>query len=105
MFISKKYWLLNKGYGALRYQGRLCVSRADELQGRIMEKAHISRYFIHLGSTKMYRDLREVYWWSSMKKGIAEFFAKHSNFQQVKVEHQRNNDSLRIQNFPYGSGR
>ncbi|WMV30230.1 hypothetical protein MTR67_023615 [Solanum verrucosum] len=37
----------------------------------------------------MYRDLREVYWWSSMKKDIAEFVAKCPNCQQVKVEHQR----------------
>ncbi|WMV42357.1 hypothetical protein MTR67_035742 [Solanum verrucosum] len=37
----------------------------------------------------MYRDLREVYWWSIMKKGIAEFVAKCLNCQQVKVEHQR----------------
>ncbi|WMV25482.1 hypothetical protein MTR67_018867 [Solanum verrucosum] len=37
----------------------------------------------------MYRDLREVYWWSSMKKGIAEIVVKCPNCQQVKVEHQR----------------
>ncbi|WMV18363.1 hypothetical protein MTR67_011748 [Solanum verrucosum] len=37
----------------------------------------------------MYRDLREVYWWSSMKKGITKFVAKCPNCQQVKVEHQR----------------
>ncbi|WMV32398.1 hypothetical protein MTR67_025783 [Solanum verrucosum] len=57
-----------------------------------MEEAHSSRYSIysiHLGSTKMYRDLREVYWWNSMKKGIAKFVAKCPNCQQVKVVHQR----------------
>jgi len=54
-----------------------------------MEEAHSSRYSIHPGSTKMYRDLRDVYWWSSMKKGIGKFVAKCSNCQQVKVEHQR----------------
>ncbi|WMV42518.1 hypothetical protein MTR67_035903 [Solanum verrucosum] len=54
-----------------------------------MEEAHSSRYSIHLGPTKMSRDLREVYWWSSMKKGIAKFVAKCPNCQQVKVDHQR----------------
>ncbi|KAH0678966.1 hypothetical protein KY284_020051 [Solanum tuberosum] len=68
---------------------RLCVPIVDGLQERIIEEAHSSRYSIHPGSTKMYRDLREVYWWSSMKKGIAEFVAKCMNCQQVKVEHQR----------------
>ncbi|WMV18771.1 hypothetical protein MTR67_012156, partial [Solanum verrucosum] len=74
--------------GVLRYQGRLCVPRVDKLQERIIEEAHSSRYSIHLGSTKMYHDLRDVYWWSSMKKGIAEFVAKCLNCQQVRVEHQ-----------------
>ncbi|KAH0733004.1 hypothetical protein KY289_004192 [Solanum tuberosum] len=78
-----------RGDGVLRNQGRLCVPRVDEFQERIMEEAHSPRHSIHLGSTKMYRDLREVYWWSSMKKGIAEFVAQCSNCQQVKVEHQR----------------
>uniref|UniRef100_M1ABZ2 Gag-pol protein n=1 Tax=Solanum tuberosum TaxID=4113 RepID=M1ABZ2_SOLTU len=49
------------GDGVLRYQGRFCVPRVDELQERIMEEAHSSRYSIHPGSTNMYRDLREVY--------------------------------------------
>ncbi|KAH0665088.1 hypothetical protein KY285_026294 [Solanum tuberosum] len=77
------------GDGVLRYQGRLCVPKVDELQERIMEEAHSTRYSIHPGSTKMYRDLREVYWRSSMKKGIAEFVAKCLKCQQFKVEHQR----------------
>ena len=34
------------GDGVLRYQGRLCVPRVDELQERIMEEAHSSRYLI-----------------------------------------------------------
>ncbi|WMV13728.1 hypothetical protein MTR67_007113 [Solanum verrucosum] len=58
------------GDGVLRYQGRLCVPKVDELQERIMEEAHRSRYSIHPGSTNMYRDLREVYWWSTMKRCI-----------------------------------
>ncbi|WMV59027.1 hypothetical protein MTR67_052412 [Solanum verrucosum] len=61
----------------------------DGLQWRIIEEAYSSRYSIHPGSTKMYRDLREVYCWNSMKKGIAEFVVKCPNCQQVKVEHQR----------------
>ena len=76
------------GDGVLRYQGRLCVPRVNELQERIMEEDHSSRYSIHSGSTKMYRDLRVVYWWNSMNKGIAEFVGKCPNCQQVKVEHQ-----------------
>ncbi|WMV45403.1 hypothetical protein MTR67_038788 [Solanum verrucosum] len=41
-----------------------------------MEEAHSSRYSIHPGSTKIYRDFREVYIWSSMKRCIVEFVVK-----------------------------
>ncbi|WMV55167.1 hypothetical protein MTR67_048552 [Solanum verrucosum] len=54
-----------------------------------MEKAHSSRYTIHPGSTKMYHDLREVYWWSSVKRCIVEYVARCPNCQEVKVKHQR----------------
>ncbi|WMV08667.1 hypothetical protein MTR67_002052 [Solanum verrucosum] len=54
-----------------------------------MEEAQSSRYSIHPCSTKMYRDLREVYWWSSMQRCIAKFVAKCPNCLQVKVEHQK----------------
>ena len=39
-------------------------------------------------ATKMYRDLREVYWWNGMKRDIADFVSKCPNCQQVKIEHQ-----------------
>ncbi|KAH0655149.1 hypothetical protein KY290_030942 [Solanum tuberosum] len=45
--------------------------------------ASLSGYSINLGATKMYRDLREVYWWNGMKRDIADFVAKCPNCQQV----------------------
>ena len=68
----------------LKYQGRLCVPRVDGLQERILEESHSFRYSIHMSSTMMYRDLREVYWWVGMNKDIAEFVAKCPNCQQLK---------------------
>nr|XP_033512347.1 uncharacterized protein LOC117277036 [Nicotiana tomentosiformis] len=47
--------------GVLRMNGRMCVPDIDELRNEIMAEAHNSRYSIHPGSTKMYRDLREIY--------------------------------------------
>ena len=54
-----------------------------------MIEAHFSRYSIHPGSTKMYQDLKNMYWWNDMKKSIAEFVAECPNCQRVKVEHQK----------------
>ena len=77
------------GDGVLRYQGRLCVPNVGELRQHILAEAHNSRYSIHPGATKMYRDLREVYWWNGMKRDIADFVAKCPNCQQVKVDYQK----------------
>ena len=72
----------------MRYQGRLCVPNVDVLRNRILEEAHWSRYSIHPGSTKMYHDLRVVFWLEGLKKDIAEFVDKCPNCHQVKDEHQ-----------------
>ena len=71
----------------LRYQGRLYVPDVDGLRDRILEEARRSLYLIHPGSTKMYHDLREIYWWDGLKRDIEEFVAKCPNCQQVKPEH------------------
>ena len=60
-----------------------------ELRQHILAEAHNSRYSIHPGATKIYRDLREVYWLNGMKRDIEEFVSKCPNCQQVKVEHQK----------------
>ena len=60
------------GDGILRYQDMLCVPDMDDLRTKIVAEAHGSRYSIHPGSTKMYHDLRQIYWWDGMKKDIAE---------------------------------
>ena len=75
--------------GVLQCQNRLCVPDIDGLRKKIMTEAHFSRYSIHPGSTKMYQDLKDMYWWNDMKKSIAEFVAECPNCQRVKVEHQK----------------
>ncbi|XP_070034968.1 uncharacterized protein [Nicotiana tomentosiformis] len=42
----------------LRMQGRICVPNVYGLRELILEEAHISRYSIHPGATKMYQDIR-----------------------------------------------
>ncbi|KAA3466336.1 integrase [Gossypium australe] len=39
-------------------------------------------------STKMYNDLKQLYWWSGMKQDISEFILKCLIYQQVKAKHQ-----------------
>ena len=37
----------------------------------------------------MYRDLKQHFWWSRMKRDIADFVAQCLNCHHVKYEHQR----------------
>ena len=32
-----------------------------------MNEAHKTKYSVHLGSDKMYLDLKQLYWWPNMK--------------------------------------
>ena len=68
---------------------RMCVLEYGELKRDIMEEAYSSAYAMHLGSTKMYRTLKEHYWWNGMKREIASFISRCLTCQQVKVEHRR----------------
>jgi len=74
--------------GLLLHQGRMCVPSDVELRQIIMKEAHESPFAMHPGGTKMYRGLKEHYWWMGMKRDIAEFVSKCLTCQQVKAEHQ-----------------
>ena len=66
---------------------RLCVPDVGGLKKEIMEKAHSSAYAMQPGSTKMYHTLREHYWWTGMRKNVAEFVSICLICQHVKAKH------------------
>ena len=68
---------------------RLCVPDMDELRKKIIEEAYFFAYSIHPGSTNIYHDLKDTYWWNGMKRDIIKFVSKCLTCQQVKLEHQR----------------
>ena len=63
----------------LRYQIKVMCSNVDCFRNIILEDAHAFRYSIHLGSTKMYHNLRDVLLSEGLKKEKAEFVAKCPN--------------------------
>ncbi|WMV45778.1 hypothetical protein MTR67_039163, partial [Solanum verrucosum] len=67
--------------GVLRIKGWECAPRVDDLTHTILVEAHSSRYSIHPSATKMYRKLRQYFWWSKMKHGIVDFFSQCPNCQ------------------------
>ncbi|XP_040988967.1 uncharacterized protein LOC121236586 [Juglans microcarpa x Juglans regia] len=82
--------------GVLRFRDRLCVPANDELKRVIFEEAHRSLYTVHPGSTKMYRDLRESFWWNGLPRAlsgqdaiwvIVDRLTKTARFVPIKVSY------------------
>jgi hypothetical protein len=75
--------------GTLWFEKRICVPEVKAIRDMILREAHDSAYSIHPGSTKMYLDLKEKYWWHGLKRDVAEYVAICDTCQMVKTEHQR----------------
>jgi hypothetical protein len=64
------------------------VSKKEALKKKIMDEAHTSRYSIHLGSTKMYHDLKQQFWWTRMKLETARYetWRSATTFEYSRLE-------------------
>jgi hypothetical protein len=71
------------------FKVRLCVLDIKSILELIPKEAHETTYSIHLGSEKMYQDLKKRFWWYGMKREIAEYVARCDSCQRIKAEHQR----------------
>jgi hypothetical protein len=61
----------------------------EALKKKILDEAHTSRYSIPLGSTKMYHDLREQFWWTRMKREIALYVSECDTCRKVKADYMK----------------
>nr|GEU95582.1 hypothetical protein [Tanacetum cinerariifolium] len=55
----------------------------------IKDLEHMDTELCIRGSTKMYADLKQHFWWNGMKQDIATYVGRCLICQQVKIEHQR----------------
>ena len=67
-----KGWAIHAD-GSLRYRGRVLVPQLVYLRVEILREFHCSRFTVHPGGIKMYRDLHREYYWSGMKRHIRDF--------------------------------
>ncbi|GKA83420.1 putative reverse transcriptase domain-containing protein [Tanacetum coccineum] len=65
------------------------LPRFGGLRDLVMHESHNYKHSIHLGSDKMYQDLKPLYWWPNIKADIATYFSKCLTCVKVKVEHQK----------------
>ncbi|XP_070049902.1 uncharacterized protein [Nicotiana tomentosiformis] len=66
------------GDGVLKYRGRLCVPNMAGLRQQLMGETHYSRYYVHPGATKMYHDIKEVYWTTYSVEDYARLYIKET---------------------------
>ena len=74
--------------GTILVHGRISVPGDRELKEEIMRQAHKSKFSVHPGLNKMYKDIKRYYHWIRMKADIAEWVARCPTCQLVKPEHQ-----------------
>lgn len=73
---------------------RIWVPFIGETRQILMDESRKSKFSIHPCATKMYRDLREGYWWPVMKRGVVSYVEKCLTCQKVKSEHQKPHGKL-----------
>ncbi|KAJ9544986.1 hypothetical protein OSB04_024693 [Centaurea solstitialis] len=86
--------------GVCYFKGRIWIPRVEQLRKMIMDEAHQSKYSRHPGSDKMYKGLKEHYWWPGMKRDIATYVSKCLTCAKVKAEHQKPSGLLQQPEIP-----
>jgi len=85
---DKKYKCFHQDHrGILWFEGRMVVPKNHELWKQILDEAHLSKFSIHPGSSKMYQDLKQNFWWTRMKREIAKYVSGCDTCQKVNASH------------------
>jgi hypothetical protein len=82
------------------FEQRLVVLVDPELGKKIFDEAHLSKFSIHPGSTKMYQDLRKNFLWSNMKVDIANYVVECDTCHRVKASHLKSAVVLQLLTIP-----
>jgi hypothetical protein len=75
--------------GTLWFKERLVVLRREVIKKKILDEAHMLRYSIYPGSTKMYHDLRQQFWWTRMKREAARYVSECNTCRKVKADYMK----------------
>jgi hypothetical protein len=75
--------------GILWFKDRLVVPNKEALKKKILDEAHTSRYSIHPGSTKMYHNLRQQFWWTRIKRETTCYVSECDTYQKVKADYMK----------------
>jgi hypothetical protein len=73
--------------GVLWFKNKLVIPKNKDLKKEILDEAHLSKFSMHPGNTKMYHDLKPLYWWTRMKREIAQYVSECDTCQRIKASH------------------
>jgi hypothetical protein len=86
--------------GVLWFKDHLVVPKDFELRRKIMDEVQCSQYSIHLGTNKMYQDLKKNFWWTRMKREIAKYVSECDTYRRIKADHLRPVENLQPLSIP-----
>jgi hypothetical protein len=86
--------------GILWFKERIVVPKNHQLRKKIMDEAHLSKFAMHPGSTKMYQDLKWNFWWTRMRREIAKYVSECDVCQRVKASHLKTSGMLQPLSIP-----
>jgi len=72
--------------GILRFRNKICVLKDDKLKQVVLYENHKSKLNLDLGMNKMYQDLKNSYWWPSMKKDVAKLVPTYLTCHKYEVD-------------------
>jgi len=84
----------------LCFRERVCVPRNGVSRRMLLDEGHKSRLSIHRSMSKMYKDLKATFWWTSMKTNVAGYVASCLVCQKAKIGHQRPGGTLKPLDIP-----
>jgi hypothetical protein len=86
--------------GTLWLNDRLVVPKKEALKKKILDEAHTSWYSIHPGSTKLYHDVRQQFWWTRMKHEMTRYVLECDTSRKVKADYMKLGGLLQPLIFP-----
>jgi hypothetical protein len=86
--------------GILWFEDKLVVPKSRDLKKKILDEAHLSKFSMHPGSTKMYHDLKPLYRWTRMKREIAQYVSECDTCQRIKASHLKSASALQPLSIP-----
>jgi hypothetical protein len=91
---------LEDAEGILWFKERLVVPRREAIKKKILDEAYTSWYSIHPGSTKMYHELRQQFWWTRMKRETARYVSECDTCRKVKADYMKPGGLLQPLSIP-----